>query len=175
MLKEYQYANGIKIKIWLDELPIQECELITIIESEYQAESQDLQNKQIVVELKIPRNISNYGMLGVKYRNNATLANVQIYVSKYDEEIYAENIAIKPDVVHKGIPKNYVNGIINSIELNNGMLLKNGYYEFHVGAHGEVGSSEKIFFILTNIILKLLSKKDFTKDTIEKIIKEELC
>ena len=174
MLYDYQYENDVRIKIWLDELPIQECERTNIVKREYQAGVQDLKDRQIVVELKIPRNISNYGMLGVRYRNTSITVNIQINLSKYDEEIYEESISINPDIVHKGIPEEYVSGIIRSIEQNNGMLLKSGHYEFNVGAHGEVGSSERIFFVLTNIILKLLLEQEISKDVVGQLINAEI-
>ena len=174
MTYEYQYKNGIRIKIWIDEMPIQECNRTNIIEREYKADAQEINDGQIVVELKIPRNISNYGMLGMRYQNDLNTAHVLINISKYDGEIYEKSISIKPDIVHKGIPEDYVNGIIRSFEKNKGNQLKCGRYEFNVGAHGEVGSSEKIFNILTNIVLKILLEKEISEDVMKEILSDEI-
>ena len=105
MLYEYQFENSVRIKIWVDELPIKECSRTKLVKRAYQVDAQGLKDRQIVVELKIPRNISNYGMLGVKYRKCSIMADVRIKVSKYDEDMYEKSISIKPDIVHKGIPE----------------------------------------------------------------------
>lgn len=173
MIYYYEYVNNIKLKIWVDELPIQECQNIKFIKKKYKADTSTLNNMQLTIELQIPRNVNSYGMLGVKYQNNLSDAKVIINVSEYEEKLYRDNISIEPDIVHQGIPEEYVNGIINSVERNQNDLLKSGTYKFNVGAHGEIGSSEHFFEVLSNILLKLLNINNFNSDIIKEILNNE--
>lgn len=174
MIYDFQYTNNVRIKIWENENLMCKCKKINVISKNYSAGIQKAKDREIIVEIQLPKNNSNYGLLGVKYQSNMEQAEVIIDVSEYEEEQYMDNIAIKPDIVHKGIPDDYVNGIIRNIENNKGTLLKCGKYEFCYGAHGEVGSSEKIFYILTNIVLELIFEQDIKKENVEKII-NKIC
>lgn len=174
MIYDFKYKNDVRIKIWENESPICECKTINKITNRYSANIQKAEDKIIVVEIQLPKNNSNYGLLGTKYRSNQDIADIVVDVSEYETEQYIDNIAIKPDIVHKGIPNDYINGIIRNIEKNKELLLKCGKYEFCYGAHGEVGSSEKIFYLLTGIVLELISEQDINKESVEKII-NKMC
>jgi len=112
-------------------------------------------------------------MLGLTYCEDLYNADISIHISDFESEIYTESIAIQPDIIHKGIPEDYIQGILDSVKKNQN-LLKGGKYSFCVGAHGEVGSSEKIFYILTSLLLKLLDKDISDMCVIEKYISDEL-
>ena len=174
MKYSYTYKSGLKIRIWVNELPMKTINGIFIVDKKYAAEQNQLQpdDKQIVLELSIPRNVSNYGMLGLKYQATHTYANISINVNHYEEDIYEEAMTIQPDIVHKGIQEEYVYGILNGIEKNK--LLKSGLYDFNMGAHSEVGSSENIFEIMTTVLLKLLDENNFNKDFVENIVKQAM-
>ena len=174
MFYDYEYMNNVRIKIWQNEIPIGQCETIKTIRRQYKINVQKIDTDSMVIELKIPSNNSNYGMLGVKYKCDTSGTNILIKVNKYEEELYEDNMSIAPDIVHKGIPEDYVMGILKSIDNNRNKLLRCGTYEFCIGAHGEVGSSEKIFYILTNIILILLCRQEIEKDAVEEIISSQI-
>lgn len=88
---------------------------------------------------------------------------------------YLESIAIMPDYVHEGIPEYYLGAIEKSLEnFFERKLIHSDLYEFSVGAHGEVGSSEMIFMVTANILLELLNENEYTKDKVKKIIQKQL-
>ncbi|BCN32366.1 hypothetical protein [Anaeromicropila herbilytica] len=176
MIYEYNYDNGIQIKIWDDEIPKQQLCVIKNISKRLDGNGICLeQNKTMAVELRLPRNISNYAMLGLVYENNTISTNIEIEINDYEEIEYVENIALKTDYIHMGIPEDYVNGIEKSInKLNNEELISNGNYKFCVGAHGEVGSSTISFMIVCSILLKLLLLENITKEKVREIIESEI-
>ncbi|RDY26203.1 hypothetical protein [Lachnotalea glycerini] len=176
MVHKYNYDNGIEIKIWDDEIPIQKCGIIKKISKDFSGNGVSLgKDKLIAVELRLPKNVSNYAMLGLVYENNDTLSNIEIEINDYEEIEYAENIALNPDYIHMGIPEDYVAGIEKSInKLSGEKIVNNGIYKFSVGAHGEVGSSIISFAITCNILLKLLLAGDVSKDKVKEIIESEI-
>ena len=172
MIKQYIYENGQKIKIWKDEFPTLNCKPNNTIERLYDGAVESLGiNKLMVVELSIPKNISNYAMLGVKYENNEE-TKVQIDVYDYDTKEFADNLGIKPDYIQIGIPKDYVVGIYKGIEnmIISG-IFKKGKYRFFTGAHGEVGSSNSIFQDTCMVILNLLYETEVNKELVEDVLK----
>jgi hypothetical protein len=174
MLYDYKYDNGVRVKIWVDDIPLQQNIIVKTISKKY---SDALvcfdSNKNLAVELCLPKNCSNYAMLGVIYTAKSQEANVRIGLSDYEAKEYLENIALKSDCVHEGIPEYYLGAIEKSIDnFYERKLLHNGLYEFSVGAHGEVGSSEMIFMVTANILLELISGNEYTKENVEKIIRK---
>ncbi|MFA9379376.1 MAG: hypothetical protein ACERKZ_21920 [Lachnotalea sp.] len=173
----YKYDNGIEIQIWEDEIPNQQTQLVNFIHKEYSGKIPILnKNKKLAVEFLLPKNISNYAMLGLIYEaNNILQTEIKIDISDYEEGEFENNIAMKPDYIHKGIPEDYVEGIEESIaNINERNLLPKGSYEFCVGAHGEVGSSEMSFMLTCNILLNLLSITEYTEEKVKEIIQNEI-
>lgn len=175
MIYMFSYNNGVKIKIWIDEFP--ECTYrdIDIFYKCYQTNKLSTNKfKKVAIELQIPINISNYCMLGIRFKDNTRNAEIIIHTSNYKEDIYHNNLGINPDIIHKGIPSEYVSGIVECFDKNNNLgLLEQGYYEFIIGAHAEVGSSNYIFNKTTNILLKVLQEKTIDKSLIWNIIQSE--
>jgi len=175
MVYEYNYENGIEIKIWDDELPTQNCGVIKKIIKDFGGNGKCLdKNKSMAVELRMPKNVSNYAMLGVVYKKDDTECRIEIETNDYEEIEYTENIALNPDYIHMGIPEDYVAGIEKCFNINGEKTINDGIYKFCVGAHGEVGSSILSFAITCNILIKLLITEIISKDKVEEIIKSEI-
>ena len=177
MLYEYKYDNGVRVKIWKNERPFGNCKVQKQIVKRLQREHSKTEHKQemiVIVELMLPRNHNNYGMLGVEYRKGGDETNIIIDVNDCKGELYEANIAVMPDIVHKGIPAEYVDGIIKGVEGIRKETIKCGTYIFNIGAHGEVGSSQNMFYVITNILIKILDITLIDSSIIKKIILEEV-
>lgn len=111
---------------------------------------------------------------GYEFDNDGGKSNTEIVINinDYEEELYLDNISLRTDIVHKDIPEDYAGAMLKRIE-NEQSLLRTGKYEFYIGAHGEVGLSEKIFSIITGVLLKLIGKQ-FSKEHVGKVIKTEI-
>ena len=96
-------------------------------------------------------------------------------VYNIDTVEYIDNLVIKSDYIHLGLPEDYVEGIFSGVEkLINLGLIRNGKYKFFIGAHGEVGSSVNIFDYICRVLMKLFNENEINSDVVEKIIKDEL-
>lgn len=177
MLYDYKYDNGVRVKIWKNERPFEKCKVQKKIVKKLQRDYLKTENEQemiLIVELKLPGNHNNYGMLGFEYRKGVDETNIIINVNDYKGELYEANISVMPDIVHKGIPEDYVDGIIKSVEDIRKETMKCGTYNFNIGAHGEVGSSQNMFYVITNILFRILDVDLIDDSIINKIILEEI-
>ena len=150
-----------------------------VIEKSYELHKEGLNcDKEIAVEVRVDRDANNYGLLGVKYYKGKLGAKVIINICDDDmpDNLYEENISLRPDIVHRGIPKEYATGIEKSFDMSYKKgILKCGIYKFGPGAYGEIGSSENIFFRLTNILLRVLYADNCDEKIIKQIVGEEFC
>ena len=169
--------NGIYINFWTGEMPFKNCD-DEVIEKSYESDKEGLNcDKEIAVEVRVNRDVNNYGLLGVKYYRVKSGARVIINIcDDMPDNLYKENISLRPDIVHRGIPKEYAIGIEKSFDMNcKKGILKCGIYKFSLGAYGEIGSSENIFFRLTNILLRVLYADNCDEKMIKQIVDEEFC
>ncbi len=136
--------------------------------------------QSICIELFLgPRDISNYGLLGVELLdNNSNQLNLIMNVSDVDESIYYENLAMQTDEVHIGIPRIYAKSILNVSEkiFKESDRIPAVDLTFGIGAHGYVGSSQLIFTILTKIIISLLKRElnCIPQEELKRIVKFEI-
>lgn len=175
MLSKYNYENGVKLRIWQDEFQTFDLRPIKIIEKEFITPNENIgSSKLMAVEVCLPKNASNYAMLGVKYES-CEESKIVIDVFDFDTMEFPESLGVKPDNIQLGLPEDYVDGIFKGFEkiLNNGLLTK-GRYRFFIGAHGEVGSSVNIFDYTCRVLMRLLIEKDINTNVVENVIKAEL-
>lgn len=152
--------NHKKCRVWLNDSPEMHFNVIEKIEETFCPNVSYLEEeKRIIIELSLPRNCSNYAMLGVLYiPNESGLLNVQVNISDFEDTVFIENIACSSEKVFFGIPKEFAPGILNFIRHNTSSLkLPSGKLVFEIGAYGLVGSSISIFSTITEILLKLLT------------------
>jgi hypothetical protein len=175
MVKQYNYESGSKIRIWQDEFPPFDLRPIKTIEKEFHSTNENLEmSKLMVVELSLPKNVSNYAMLGVQYEI-CEKAKIEINVFDYDTIEFTDNLGLKPDYIQLGLPEDYIEGIFRGIDnLVKLGSLKKGKYRFFIGAHGEVGSSINMFDYICRVLVELLYEKEINKESVEKAIKKAL-
>lgn len=176
MIYRYEYDNYLKINIWVDEFPMASCKSTKTIEKIYEANGQTLGgDKLMALEIAIPRDACNYGLLGIRYHEKNQEAIAVIHTDDYGEEEYKDNISLIHDVVYKGIPEDYSIGIEQGLErVSSQHRLKCGGYEFIMGAHGEAGSCIAIFSVVCGMLLDLLYETDITKEKVLELFMKNL-
>lgn len=175
MISKYNYENGVKIRIWQDEFQTFDLRPIKIIEKEFTTANENIGlSKLMAVEVCLPKNSSNYAMLGVKYEG-CDESKILVDVFDFDTEEFSGNLGVKPDNIQLGLPEDYVAGVFKGFEkiLNSGLLRK-GKYRVFIGAHGEVGSSVNIFDYTCRVLMRLLIENDINTNVVENVIKSEL-
>lgn len=161
MIKVFKYQNG-KIKIICNELSM-------VNDYKYDWKKHQVKittfpmrlNYQLGVEL-----IQNrggricYGMLAVQAQPNNEIDCVKIDVAFTQENStrYYDSCLYDDNYVYKGLPKEYVESIIQSATLS--ILEKKQYPQcrliFEYAANCEVGSSPMIFRIISEIIINII-------------------
>lgn len=175
MILKYNYENGVKIRIWQDEFQTFDLSPIKIIEKEFTTTNENIGlSKLMVVEVCLPKNASNYAMLGVKYEG-CDESKILVDVFDFNTEEFSDSLGVKPDNIQLGLPEDYVAGVFKGFEkiLNSGLLMK-GKYRVFIGAHGEVGSSVNIFDYTCRVLMRLLIENDINTNVVEDVIKSEL-
>ncbi|MGV7115129.1 hypothetical protein [Paenibacillus kyungheensis] len=168
-----------KAIVWKEDYPLiinkAEYELKTLLQlnepivSKYQ---------KLVLELKLPRNISYYALLGVEYIPNQN-SELMIKVKVNDSNCLFYNSELQlSEEIYSGIPTEYANSIISSAKEK--ILECNWNYAgsivFLLGAHSLIGSSETVFSKVTKILIALLSNELSEESCLsdDSVIKEEL-
>lgn len=171
-----------KIKYWFNELPVLELKnyekhIFNIVKNH----NFEPKNKEInfSLELFIPQNASNYGLLGFEYKySKENKLCIEIgYV--LENEIYYKSELLSKSLnyyTYSGINVEYLNSIIKSINENIDNYHIKGTLKINLGANCEIGSSNKIFYYLTKNLLYILSnligKEEISKEIIEDLIRK---
>lgn len=168
-----------KGRIWTNEAPELEYETIEVLRETVDVTSlKRWDEKNLIFELSLPRNSSNYALLGLKYiPDNEKVLKVEIKVGRSDDVLLENNIAQIVDEVHVGIPEEYARAILEYTKENSKEIdVPPGTLMFDVGAHGYVGSSQAIFLSVTKILLNIIDKdlKSISEDELSKIINESI-
>ncbi|MDN4620987.1 hypothetical protein QCD85_22915 [Paenibacillus sp. PsM32] len=134
--------------------------------------------QKLVLELKLPRNISYYALLGVEYiPNQNSELMIKVKVNDSNRLFYNSELQLSEEI-YSGIPTEYANSIINSAKEK--ILECNWNYAgsivFLLGAHSLIGSSETVFSKVTKILIALLSNELSEESCLsdDSVIKEEL-
>lgn len=168
-----------KGRLWINEIPDNTTFIgdTTVTDDIKTSSKNSWDKKSVVLELCLPRNNSNYALLGVEYhpKINDGKIEVQIEASEKENVIYEDSIAMFVKI-HIGILPEYAEAIRETLcnYLTQNDFVPSGKLIIRIGAHCEVGSSRKLFSILTEAVMTLLSK-DLTQiqnDNIQKLVKE---
>ncbi len=104
----------------------------------------------------LPREISNYGLLGVEFSPSEGAAiEYEIFYFDRPGEVLKDNLASKSERVFVGMTGEFAISVKEEMERSIGSKIPNGKYSFVTSAHGVVGSSKAIFSKLTSILIKL--------------------
>lgn len=115
---------------------------------------------QIVFELSLPKNNSNYALVGFESRpngNNQSTTKIAVLVSNKQLQHSKDTLAKPNDKVFIGISEEYGQSVLDSavetIKEIGGF--PSGEIAFNIGAYAECGSSKAIFAQATRVLLKL--------------------
>lgn len=170
---KYVLENGLKANIWINDFPdiIKEVKYELLVEENTETYTN---SKQLVVELSIPRLHNNYALLGIDFISDYQ-KKIKIKMSIENQQKLKNNhsLALSFDKVTWGILEEYKQGVIDSLH----MFLQNrelpsGTINYNIAAYGEIGSSQAIFEIVSNILLSLLLNENICEDTALTIVKK---
>lgn len=161
-----QYRRG---KLWVNDLPRMDYDCIDILELSLTInKGLELKPCNLALELLLSsRQVSNYAFLGAEFiPNSGDKLEVAISVGNDEGEVLEDNIASQLDEVHIGLPNEYGQAILRSVQKTLDELpnFSGGVLNFNIGAHGLVGSSQLSFSKVTEIIIKLLASDPNSSD-----------
>jgi len=168
-----------KGRLWINDFPEIKIKTIDTIQKTVEGvEDISKCSKSVVLELLLPRNASNYALLGVTYTPlNSKKLDIVINVGTADDVVLKDNIAFTSDEVHIGIPAEYALTIIDSaVDTLKDLEFPSGILFFDVAAHGHVGSSKMIFSRVTKMLVKIISKNvlELSESELKELVALEL-
>ncbi|HEY6332390.1 MAG TPA: hypothetical protein VI756_23900 [Blastocatellia bacterium] len=156
---------GTRARVWWDELPpcIFDCD--SPFEHSVPAGRQALSKGRLIgVEWVRPSaGPSNYGLLGLSYHpSNTHKARIRIPRLTGEGPVFSSNIAWRLEVVRAGLPEEFIPGIVDGVRCAAQQIagLPAGEITFCAAAHGETGSSRKVFEFLAMGLIKMLELED---------------
>ncbi len=170
---KYVLKNGLKANIWINNFPamIKEVKDELLVEEDTETYAN---SRQLVVELFVPRSHNNYALLGVNFiSDHKKKVKIKMSIENHQKLKNDYSLALSFDTVMWGILEEYKQGVIDSFH----MFLQNrelpsGTINYNIAAYGEIGSSQAIFEIVSNILLSLLIKENLCEETVLTIVKE---
>ncbi|MDE6691444.1 MAG: hypothetical protein K2K04_05675, partial [Clostridia bacterium] len=130
---------------------------------------------KICVEYFLPRNISNYAMLGIEFKNtDSECLNIRLFDCA-DKIKYVPTIqCTDKNCKHSGFLSEYSLAVMQQTQqfFKTSQYGLRGELSFVLGAYCDVGSSISSFKLATNILLSLLFKHE--EKTILQTINEEI-
>jgi len=172
--------NYNRARIWLDEFPDWKLAKAHVFEHRQEAsEMKETDARLAAIELFIPTGgRAYYGALGAEFvpASEKQLV-VQVLISLEEGQMIPDALASRNDTVHVGLPQEYLqgvlHGILNTSEIH---LLGSGTLRFCRAASGSLGSSIKLFGILTALVIQLLllDKDAVSEEQLIKLIQTEL-
>jgi hypothetical protein len=161
MLVLNNLGNHKRGRIWLNE----EMDACFSGESSIQMEFKssitgEFEERKVVLELCLPRNNSNYALLGASFKPTSDSSLLKVNVDSSDrKEAFFDTIAMDIEEVSKGLLQEYAEAVAKSVgdllEVNNSF--PSGVIDFNIAAHGKIGSSKGLFSIMGKAIIRLLS------------------
>jgi hypothetical protein len=176
------HLGGLKRgRFWRNELPFEMEKLPNVLRDSLQVETPAFAERiQICCELALlPRDSSNYGLLGINYAPSIIGRQIEYYIS-YSPRLHGvlnDNLALKSDQVYKGITKAYAMAIAESMDaLKDEFPIPAGTYLFDISAQAAIGSSRAVFSTLTCVLIRVLSLNPLvlSEDMVKQTIVDEL-
>lgn len=172
--------NFNRARIWLDEIPDWNVAKNHVFEHRQEAsEMKDTDARSAAIELFLPTGgRAYYGALGAEFvpASERQLV-VQILISLEEGPMIPDALASRNDTVHVGLPQEYLQGVLHGIlNTSERHLLGSGTLRFCCAASGSLGSSIKLFGILTALVIQLLllEKEAVSEDQLLTLIQTEL-
>lgn len=163
--------GSFKVQYWTEEFPqLSNVSTLAVHEKFEGIQSNNLiSTNKICVELYLHKNASNYGLLGFEFcpKKNLNYLNIEIHYTDGNTEQYQSEINKFDHTIYCGLVEEYVTHIKNRLidklkELN---YLFNGSIIVSCAANSEVGSSPKVFGIISDIIIEFFFKIQEKEDS----------
>lgn len=174
-MKEYNLKSNKRIRLWINEdfdlQPEVKKVFTKSIETDFK-DKKNINNKNIIVEIFFPRNFSYYGLLGIKYSSSNELS-ISININDENNLEYQNSLSYSDKNLNIGLSEEYSAVIMDTAILKlNKLQVFTGFFEFNIAISDSIGSSNKVFSIITNILLDLVIGLDsnISEETIEEII-----
>lgn len=178
MINIIDLKNG-KIKYWIGEMP-----LINITDSLNSEEDIQVQcnrtdtNIKVALEIFLHKNASYYGLLGMEYFPSSNSNNLKIifnYTKENDTE-YKDTILEYDEKVFVGLTEEYLSYTQKNIKtyLSGNDKIQGGILNFTVAANSLVGSSPKLFSVLSEMLVEMVVKISLKRnnDNLDDIIND---
>jgi hypothetical protein len=156
-----------KARIWLEDLPDWSYKAIQMVEWNLPTSNSNVPDRRVhgaAVEMMVHSGpMAIYGALGAIFTpEQRTDLRIQILVSDNNGPRLRDTLALKGEVAHIGFPQEYIAGVIDGVmtgvrKAKYAQMLGTGTLSFCHAIHGEVGSSKKVFEMLSWIVVRLLS------------------
>ena len=178
--------NYRKCRLWINEIgELIYTKAINVIERTIPSSGIKLTGiDQIAFELSLPKNNSNYALVGFEFRpdyNNQDTTKITLPVSSAQMRCSMIVLSKPNDRVFIGISEEYGQDVMDSaVKVLNDIGFPPGEIILNLGAYAECGSSKIIFAQTTRILLKLV-KLDLLNMTeveiqnkVELVVSEEI-
>lgn len=178
MINIIELKDG-KIKYWIGEMPAINITNNLIEEDNIQVKcDRRSANIKAALEVFLYKDASYYGLLGAEYFPSSDSDNLKIifnYINENEEE-YNDTILEYDEKVFMGLTGEYLNYTKKNIKtyISQSGKIQGGVLNFTVAANSEVGSSSKLFSVLSEMLVQLLTEvnpKEYNSD-LDNVIKD---
>lgn len=162
------------LNLWVDEYPYNEYIQYDEKTNNFEVSQNAiiLREQKICIEYSLPKHISNYALLGVRYvSHNENHLEIIVKKPRIKEKFNTEIECLDEDDKYKGLLKEYEEEIIKEVANVLNSKIK-GKIIFEISAYCETGSSKKSFKVAVNILLNLLYLSNYTDEKIIEIFNE---
>jgi hypothetical protein len=179
MIELFELTKGIKIRLWVNELPEGIIRGHLHLSGYIHSIGTDIwRERRVAVELSLPKHNSSYGLLGLEFFPNCEQEGLEIQVNYCDtnNNLFHGTLARVKNTVFSNLPKEYAEAVIKKTIgiIRENPCIPSGSLVFSLGAHCEIGSSRFLFGIITEILLRMLflNKDNYAIGEIERILKD---
>lgn len=151
-----------RVRIWLADPPDLEYDEIATIERVLAVGAttniRPMREHSVTMELFMPMSgMAAYACLGIDYVTSPSdQLTIEIAMSNDEGRIVKDLLADKVDEVRVGLPQDYANAVVESLLDEMKASLVPGTIRVQRAAHGIVGSSSRVFGLLTKLIVRLM-------------------
>jgi hypothetical protein len=119
-------------------------------------------DRRVTIEAKLPRGpIVMYGLLGAHFspKDGGGLTVAVGCTEATDRPTFASYLAVKPEVVRIGLPREFADGVLAGVQdaLGSKQSVGSGVLMFDCAASGDVGSSSAAYRLLARAIVTILA------------------
>jgi hypothetical protein len=171
-----------KIKYWINELPLINMPKCWTVEEQLLTQCDGIfTNTRLALEMFLHKDAGYYGMLGVEYYPELCSDKIKIafnYTTKNALK-YDDTLLQCSGEVFLGLMKEYLPYTRKSVRdyLYNSNKMPSGVLNFNIAAHNEVGSSPKLFGVISEMLIELIVKTNDRSfnEKMDDLVKNVFC